>query len=98
MARRPNLTRPSNGGIQHLYRFDNGRGASVIRHSFSYGRDLGLWELAVIRFVGPDIEDFQLDYRTPITDDVMGVLSESDVEAVLDQIEALPAFEQVTSN
>lgn len=32
------------GGIQ---RFDNGYGASVVRFTYSYGFEQGLWELAV---------------------------------------------------
>ena len=35
-------------GIQRIYKFDNGYGASVVKHKYSYGGDKGLWELAVI--------------------------------------------------
>ena len=61
-------TRPIHGGIQHAYQFPNGYGASVVRHSFSYGGSLGLWELAVIH-------NGELCYDTPITNDVLGNLS-----------------------
>ena len=64
-----------NGGTQVVHKFDNGYGASVIRHSFSYGNDRGLFELAVLKFI-PDTDDFDLDYDTPITDDVLGSLTE----------------------
>lgn len=35
-------------GTQRLYRFENNFGASVVRHSGSYGGNDGLYELAVI--------------------------------------------------
>jgi len=80
------INRMSNGGVQKLYKFHNGYGASVVRHSFSYGEDKGLWELAVIRYNG---DHFDIDYSTPITDDVLGYLSEEDVDTILDKIAAL---------
>lgn len=87
----PILDRHINGGKQRVYRFDNDYGASVVRHRFSYGREQGLWELAVIRFYGPDPEDFDLTYATPITSDVVGHLAETAVQDLLEQIQALPA-------
>ena len=92
-------------GVQKIYRFPNGYGASVIRatagpDSFigfgrgdwggSYGRNEGLWELGVIRFNSEDNLDFNLTYSTHITDDVLGYLTEEDVERHLNEIEALP--------
>lgn len=77
------------GGVQRRYDFANGYGASVIRTPFSYGGDAGLWEIAVL---GPDAKGRKtLCYSTPITDDVLGHLSVAEVNAVLAQIEALPA-------
>ena len=75
-------------GTQKVYRFDNGYGASVVSHPFSYGGDEGKFELGVVKFVG---DRFKLTYETPITADVLGYLSEDDVAATLDQIQALPA-------
>lgn len=68
-------------GTQWKFKFANGYGASVINDG--YGRDHGLFELAVI---GPD---GRLNYETPIADDVLGYLRASDVADVLDKIEAL---------
>lgn len=65
------------------WQFANGYGASVIRHSFSYGGDKGLYELAVTK--GGD-----LCYSTPITDDVIGWLKPRDVAILLRNIQALP--------
>lgn len=75
--------RPLLGGVQKLYRFDNGYGASVVRHDGSYGHTEGLWELAVTH------ED-ELCYETSITDDVLGWLTDEQVEETLSEIARLP--------
>ena len=88
-------TRDLNGGTQVVHKFENGYGASVVRApnvgfwGTTYGYDEGLWELAVLTFVNDT--EFHLDYSTPITNDVIGHLSDEDVLAVLAQIEALEA-------
>jgi len=78
---------PCRDGEQKLYRFSNGYGASVVRHSFSYGHEEGLRELAVIRF--DKAGEWDIVYDTPITSDVIGSLTPSEVETVLDAIAAL---------
>jgi hypothetical protein len=85
---KPIKTSANNGGIQSLFRFDNGYGASVVQGPYTYGGDRGLWELAVIVWNG---DDYDLTYETPVTDDVIGHLGEGDVGELLMQIEALPA-------
>jgi hypothetical protein len=70
-------------GVQHVYKFENGYGASVVKHDFSYGGKDGLWELAVL-----DSED-ELCYHTPITQDVIGYLGWQKVELYLEEIKAL---------
>jgi hypothetical protein len=74
-------------GEQHLYRFANGFGASVIRGPYSYGGP-GLYELAVLG------RDGQLTYETPVTGDVEGWLDEDRLQQLLDQVEALPEAPQ----
>ena len=74
---------------QMVYKFDNGYGASVIRHKYSYGGDEGLFELAVIRFENEDA--WHLCYDTPITEDVLGHLEEEEVLNILNKIELLKA-------
>ena len=76
------------GGIQKIYHFPNGYGASVIQNYFSYGGKDGLWELGVLRFQNTDAGE--LTYDTPITDDVLGHLSEAEVAEALHRIAALP--------
>ena len=70
------------GGIQKTYKLDNGYGASVIRHKGSYGYAQGKWELAVL-------EGDELCYTSPITEDVIGHLTEDEVESILKQIKEL---------
>jgi len=78
------ITHSKNGGTQTIIRFNNGYGASIVNHSFSYGT-----EMAVIQFTDSDINNFTLCYDTPITDDVLGHLSEEDVQRYLNIIELL---------
>ena len=78
-------------GVQRLYRFVNGYGASVVRHFGSYGGSKGLWEVAVIVW-NPVNNDWDLCYSTPITNDVIGYLKEDQVNAILSFIEKLNEF------
>ena len=84
------IQRPMRDGTQVVYKFDNGYGASVVCHEFSYGGDQGLKELAVLTFPDDD-ERYELCYNTEITDDVLGYLSDEDVADLLVKIEALEA-------
>lgn len=74
-------------GEQKIYKFKNGYGASVIKNSMSYGNEVGLWELAVVTFDNDN--NFKLCYDTEITDDVIGYLTESQVDDLLERIESL---------
>ena len=72
-------------GVQAWHDFDNGYAASIIRGNGTYGEETGLYELAVIA-------DGRCCYSTPVTDDVLGHLSEQDVTDALAQIAALSAY------
>lgn len=92
----PDFIRDAFDGIQKLYRFDNGLGASVVRHKFSYGGKTGLWEVAVTKYHSEDIQDFTLYYNVDlkhkckvITGTVMGYLSEEEVDEILSEIERI---------
>jgi hypothetical protein len=74
--------RDLNGVIARI-QFDNGYGASVVKHEFSYGGKDGLYELAVLDTNG------DLTYETPITDDVIGYLRPEDVTDVMEKIQKL---------
>lgn len=78
------------GSEQWLHRFANGYGASVVRGWLTYGGEAGLYELAVARWTGPDEDDWVIDYDTSVTPDVLGYLTEADVDRLLAEIEALP--------
>ena len=70
-------------GIKTTCHFDNGYGVSVVRHRFSYGNGLNLFELAVIDKEGDIV------YSTPITCDVLGYLTEDDVSNTMIKVQRL---------
>lgn len=74
---------PDLNGYQLIYKFDNGYGASVIKHDMSYGGKKGLYEIAVLDKEG------SLCYDTPITSDVIGHLTMSEAEKILINISHL---------
>ena len=74
------------GNHQVLHRFDNGYGASVIQGPYTYGGDDGLFEMAVVHFEG---DEYTLVYDTPVTDDVLGYLTPSEVAHYLAKVESL---------
>ena len=79
-------SRPRNGGFQYWFSFPNGYAGSVVKGPWTYGGDQDLWELAVM-----DNRTGGLCYDTPITNDVLGYLTDEDVDSYLNQIKALPA-------
>jgi len=82
---------PYFGGEQIVARFPNGYGASIVRHPYSCGGGVGLWELDVIVFDGEGPDQFGLTYDTPITSDVIGWLTEAEALAHCADIAQLPA-------
>lgn len=75
---------PDIGGKWSRVMFPNGYGASIVSHKYSYGGEDGLYELAVLDNInGNPI------YTTPITDDVIGYLTEEGVTALLAEIQLL---------
>ena len=63
--------------------FENGYGVSVVSHTYSYGGRDGLFEIAVLD------KDGDLTYDTPVTNDVIGYLTEEDVTDVMKQVQEL---------
>jgi hypothetical protein len=74
---------PMGIGNQCIVQFSNGYGASIVQGPHTYGGPKGLYEIAVFG------KDGQISYNTPITDDVIGYLSEEDVEKTLTDIKNL---------
>jgi len=70
-------------GHGYVYNFENGYGASVVKHDYSYGGKMGLYEIAVLDSTG------DLCYSTPITDDVVGHATEETVLDTLHRIKML---------
>jgi len=80
-------TGPTGTGVQYVYRFGNGYGASVINHSGSYGV-----ELAVVEWddMFSDNDDYTLCYTTPVAGDVLGWLTFDELILKLGAIQELP--------
>lgn len=74
-------------GVQYIFKFNNGFGASVVKSIGTYGHAQDLWELAVIRI--KDDYTFDLVYDTDVTDDVIGYLTDDKVNELLDRIKNL---------
>jgi hypothetical protein len=70
-------------GKKSRMQFDNGYGVSVISHTHSYGGRNGLYEVAVLD------SDGNLTYETPVTNDVIGHLTEQDVTDIMKQVQEL---------
>lgn len=75
--------RALNGGVQVLFRFDNKWGASVVRSSYSYGGDEGLWEVGVIRWYSDSRWELVHGAEVAPDDEVVGWLDEDGVTAAL---------------
>jgi hypothetical protein len=69
-----------------VFRFPNDYGASVIKRFGSYGYEEDKFELAVLAYDG---ESVILAYNTPITDDVLGYLTNEEVLELLEKIKCL---------
>lgn len=94
--------KPLHGGVQILFRFENGKGLSVVRHEYSYGGTAGLWEAAPIEFDGEGWKAwcfiaqrdglFGFDY-----DNVNGYLQPADIDEMIGMVANLPARRELTN-
>jgi len=71
--------RPELGGLQKIFEFPNGFGASVVIHDFSYGLELALLDA-----------DQNIIQHPDITDDVAGFLNVDSCNDLLEKIARLP--------
>ena len=89
------IAKEGGSGTQKIYRFNNEYGASVVQFKTMFGTtgsytdNNNEWELAVIKFKGKENDNFELDYKTGVTEDVIGHLSEQEVENTLTKIKSL---------
>lgn len=70
----------------HFY--DNNYGVSVVRGPYTFGGNIGLYELAII-YMAPEDKESRICYDTPITNDVMGYLTPEDVTKIMKQVSEL---------
>ena len=78
-------------GLSSQRFFTNGFGVSVVRFTIngmkgSYTNNDQEWELAVLK---GNKNDWELTYDTPITEDVIGYLSEDEVTEIMKKIQQL---------
>lgn len=78
------------GNNQAIFKFPNGYGASLIQGPTSYGGDEGLFELGVLTFSD---DGWELCYTTSIVDDVIGYLTDVEVEELLNKIYELESIQ-----
>ena len=78
-----------NGGFIVRLRFNNDYGVSIAKHDYSYGNKDDKFEVAVIEFYSDDNTNWDLTYDTEITNDVIGWLSQKDVEDLIERVIAL---------
>jgi len=71
---------------QTLYQFKNDLGASIIYHQGSYGYEQGLVELGIISWFG---DKYMLTYDTPLTDNILGNLTQEQAKLILEKIKEL---------
>lgn len=85
---------PVPDGVQYLFKFSNGYGASVVKHKYSKGWDWDEWELSIQKLHKTDDggKCWVYDYSHPeICDGNAGYLSDDQVNDLLDKIRGLEA-------
>ena len=69
------------GGVQYIFKFENGYEASVVKFFGTYGYEEDLWELAVLK-------NGKLHYDNSVAEgDVCGNLTDEEVNKLLREIE-----------
>jgi len=80
-----NFLKDSEGGVRGRVFFKNGYGISVVCNKYSYGNEKGLYEIAVLNLDGT------ICYDSSVTQDVVGWLTQVQVQDFINQIENLPS-------
>lgn len=83
IEKKENLLDPDDFGIGYVLHFPNGYGASIIKFFGSYGYEQDKWELALLMKCG---EGWDLCYTELVGEDVVGFLSDEEVNMILEKI------------
>lgn len=88
---------PVGDGVLGQIFFPNGYGVSVVRYKMPFSRGYGSytsneeeWEVAILK---GNKDEWDLCYDTEITNDVMGHLSEGEVNWVMLKVQELPSVD-----
>lgn len=82
----PHLAFPISGS-QRIYRFSGGFGLSAVNPPELHSRPFA-WEVAVLENVTEDGAEFNLTYKTPLTNDVEIFSSDDDTNAFIEKARA----------
>jgi len=83
---------PVGSGVHGIIFFPNGYGISIVRFKMSHGgygsytSNDSEWEVAILK---GDINEWKICYDTEISDDVIGHLSEGEVNWIMIQVQEL---------
>lgn len=76
------------GGVQYIFTFENGYGASIVKFLGTYGYEEDLWELAVLK-------NGSLHYDNAVANgDVVGNITDKEVNNLLRKIENFNGVEE----
>lgn len=90
VGNRPRAT----SGRQIVFRFPNGYGASLINGWGTYS-SAGTGELGVAKWHGPGDDDWDLNYDTPVTSDVISGVDLPELIRLLTRIAKLPPHREI---
>jgi hypothetical protein len=74
--------------------YENGYGVSIVCNEYSYGSKDGLYEIAILK---GDEDNWDICYDTYITNDVIGYLTDYEVEEIVIKIKELEKTKEAIS-
>jgi len=79
--------------VQRIYSFHNGYSVSALMTPFSYGGKQGLWEAGIMKKGNSAWPDgWCMVYTTPLTDDVVGGLTDAELADFVNAVRSLPSI------
>ncbi len=87
-----NFQDPTTFKLHRMWRFKNGYGVSAVRGPDTFMTSSGLWSVAVIKFHGPMITDYDVDYDNDLcreTDSVFHNVPDNQVDAIVRRVQAI---------